>query len=283
MAKRKRENRPDIYAKWIKEGYGHGIGKEYKPWLTNQDVPSKGRATRMHGIKIDRQHDIFSDKERNYLYILEFADSVKDIREQYPLFTLEQTMAIADESGIEHPKDPFTGENIIMTTDFLITVEKNGRILQLARTIKSPEELDEFRQIEKFEIERRYWLMKGVDWGIVTENEIDETFASNIGIVRPFIKLDGISYFENLSPQYIEKIKNTFREMLIGREINVREVGSDFDDKMMLKPGTSISLFKHLIITKQIKIDLFKKLNIDVPMDISAGDIGFTEQGVESI
>lgn len=283
MAKRKRENRLDIYAKWIKEGYGQGIGEEYKPWLTNQDVPSKGRATRMHGIKIDRQHDIFSDKERNYLYILEFADSVKDIREQYPLFTLEQTMAIANESGIEHPKDPFTCENIIMTTDFLITVEKNGRILQLARTIKSPEELDDFRQIEKFEIERRYWLMKGIDWGIVTENEIDETLASNIGIVRPFMQLDGVSYFENLSAHYIEKIKNTFRDMLIGPQINVREVGSDFDDKMMLKPGTSISLFKHLVITKQIKIDLFKKLNIDSPMDISAGDIGVTERGVESI
>jgi hypothetical protein len=46
MAKRNRENRPDKYEKWIKEGYGQGIGKEYKPWLTIQDVPLKGRATR---------------------------------------------------------------------------------------------------------------------------------------------------------------------------------------------------------------------------------------------
>lgn len=43
MAKRKRENRPEIYAKWLKEGYGQGIEKDYKPWLTNQDVPLKGR------------------------------------------------------------------------------------------------------------------------------------------------------------------------------------------------------------------------------------------------
>jgi hypothetical protein len=59
MAKRNRENRPDKYEKWIKEGYGQGIGMDYKPWLTIQDVPSKGRVTRLHGIKIDRQHDVF--------------------------------------------------------------------------------------------------------------------------------------------------------------------------------------------------------------------------------
>lgn len=65
MAKRNRESKPEIYAKWIKEGYGQGIGIDYKPWLTNQDVPSRGRATRLHGIKVDRQHDVFSDKEKS--------------------------------------------------------------------------------------------------------------------------------------------------------------------------------------------------------------------------
>nr|WP_244648348.1 TnsA endonuclease N-terminal domain-containing protein [Ruminiclostridium herbifermentans] len=67
-------------------------------------------------------------------------------------------MVISDELGIEHPKDPVTGENIIMTTDFLITIEKNDQLLQLARTLKNPKELDNYRQIEKFEIERRYCI-----------------------------------------------------------------------------------------------------------------------------
>lgn len=51
MAKRKRENRPDIYAKWIKEGYGQGIGKEYKPWITVHDFPSNGFISRAPGWK----------------------------------------------------------------------------------------------------------------------------------------------------------------------------------------------------------------------------------------
>lgn len=60
----------------------------------------------------------------------------------------------------------------------------------MSRTIKSPEELDDYRHIEKFEIERRYWHMKCINSGIVTENEIDDIFATNIHNVRSFLKLE---------------------------------------------------------------------------------------------
>lgn len=36
MAKRKRSS---SYEKKMKEGYGQGIGIDYKPWITIQDVP----------------------------------------------------------------------------------------------------------------------------------------------------------------------------------------------------------------------------------------------------
>lgn len=38
--------------------------------------------------------------ERNYFYILEYSDIVEDIREQYPLMPIEDTLLIADELGI---------------------------------------------------------------------------------------------------------------------------------------------------------------------------------------
>ena len=47
-------------------------GKEYKPAITIQDVPSLGRSTRIHGIKTGRQHEFLSDMERNYFHILNF-------------------------------------------------------------------------------------------------------------------------------------------------------------------------------------------------------------------
>ncbi|SHK23359.1 TnsA endonuclease N terminal [Geosporobacter subterraneus DSM 17957] len=60
----------------------------------------------------------------------------------------------------------------------------------LARTIKSVDNLNSQRQMEKFEIERCYWKMKDIDWGIVTEKEIDKNLTDNIGLVRPFYSLD---------------------------------------------------------------------------------------------
>jgi hypothetical protein len=92
--------------------------------------------------------------ERNYFYILEYSDNVKDIREQFPLLPQEDTIDIADELGLRHPKNPETGEDIVMTTDFLITVSTSDGIKEVARTIKSKDDLLDKRIIEKFEIER---------------------------------------------------------------------------------------------------------------------------------
>lgn len=74
MPKRKRIKNIE---KMIKEGYGSGIGSDYKPWIKIQDVPSYGRATRVKGIKTNRQHEFLSDMERDYFYILEYSDNIK--------------------------------------------------------------------------------------------------------------------------------------------------------------------------------------------------------------
>ncbi|WP_233882598.1 hypothetical protein [Brevibacillus laterosporus] len=85
MTKRKRETSISQIEKRIKEGRGQGYGREYIPWLLIQDVPSSGRATRIHGWKTNRFHHVHSDLERSYFYILEWSDIVTDIREQFPL------------------------------------------------------------------------------------------------------------------------------------------------------------------------------------------------------
>lgn len=98
MSKRTRTSKVE---KWIKEGRDSGVGADYKPWLNIKDVSSLGRSTRLKGIKTGRQHEFLSDLERNYFYLTEFSDFIVDIREQYPLLQLEETLVIADELGIK--------------------------------------------------------------------------------------------------------------------------------------------------------------------------------------
>ena len=202
MSKRARTSKIE---KWIKEGRGSGIGSEYKPWLNIQDVSSKGRSTRLRGIKTNRQHEFLSDLERNYFYLTEYSDFVVDIREQFPLLPLEETIVIADELGLKHPTDPKTHEPIVMTTDFLLTVEKGEGLVELARTIKMKDELLKARVIKKFEIERVYWERRQIDWGIVTELEIPKEMARNISVKRHFIPSKIPNIFSNSYRYMIER------------------------------------------------------------------------------
>ncbi len=138
MSKRTRKSKVE---KWIEEGRGSGIGTDYKPLLNIQDVSSLGRSIRLKCIKTNRQHEFLLDLERNYFYLIEYSDFFVDIREKFPLLPLEETIVIADELGLKHLTDPKMNEPIVMTTDFLLTVDKDEGLVELARTIKMKDEL----------------------------------------------------------------------------------------------------------------------------------------------
>ena len=268
MAKRKRGFTDDKYAKKLKEGRGSGHGSDYKPWITIQDVPSNGRSTRLRGITVNRQHEFLSDMERNYFLIVEFSDRVKDIKEQYPLLPREETIEISNMLGIKHPTDPNTLVPIVMTTDFFLTAVKDGKLVRLARTIKSKNDLENTRQLEKFEIERVYWERRGIDWGIVTEAEIDKVFAHNVMSVHKFKNISDKVGFDKLSDIQINKFINNYIKRLNG-ESTIREISDKFDDDMLLETGSGLTLFKHLIINHLIEIDMTIKLNTERKIEIS--------------
>lgn len=269
MAKRKRILNIN---KMIKEGRGQGRGVEYKPWIKIQDVPSLGRATRLKGIKTGRQHEFLSDMETNYFYILEYAENVIDIREQYPLLPLEETILIANELGIEHPKNPETGEFIVMTTDFFITMMKGKELCEVARTIKSKDDLINKRIIEKFEIERVYWKKRNIDWGIVTENEINKTVSHNISFSHSYNDIRNLDCFYEIGVNELQDLIYEFIKRIIDVNKKMREICNQFDNDMGLIKGSGLSIFKYLIINRIIKIDLTKRIDINSRILISIGE-----------
>ena len=85
----------DAVARFVACGRGQGTGVSYLPWLLVRDVPSKGLSTRIEGWKTGRIHHFLSELELMYYYVLEWSKIVLDIREQYPLLPLEETISIA--------------------------------------------------------------------------------------------------------------------------------------------------------------------------------------------
>ncbi|MEX3715835.1 TnsA endonuclease N-terminal domain-containing protein [Cytobacillus horneckiae] len=260
MSKRTRTSKVE---KWIKEGRGSGIGADYKPWLNIQDVSSLGRSTRLKGIKTKRQHEFLSDLERNYFYLTEYSDFVVDIREQFPLLPLEETIVIADELGLKHPTDPKTNEPVVMTTDFLLTVEKGNGLVELARTIKMKDELLKQRVIEKFEIERVYWERRQIDWGIVTELEIPKEMARNISYIHDYYDIQQYDAFQNMNQQHIEDLAMALLQSILSESKNIREVTNVFDKETHMPLGSGMTLFYYLLAQKIIRVDMLELLNVE--------------------
>src|ERR687884_72384 len=123
MAKRQRHNGQQAQRRRSKEGRGVGTGADYIPYLLIHDVPSIGLASRVWGWKTRRVHHLLSRLELKFFYTLEWRPDVRDIREQFPL-DLDETLAIADQLGLSHPRDRKTKDYVVMTTDFMITIKK---------------------------------------------------------------------------------------------------------------------------------------------------------------
>ncbi|GEN57782.1 transposase [Halolactibacillus alkaliphilus] len=275
MAKRKRMSSTENK---IKKGYGEGQGIDYKPWINIQDVPSLGRATRLKGIKIPRQFEFLSDLERNYFYLLEYSDKVIDIREQYPLLPLDDTLLIAKELGLNHPIDPKTKEPIVMTTDFLVTMHNGTANMHVARTLKYKDELMTERTLEKFEIERVYWEKREIDWGIVTEGEVSKVMATNIAFVHSYIRLNDIEGFDQLTSVEIDEMVVYFVQRLMAEDQSVKQIARIYERDFGMPSGSGLALFKHLIITKTIKIDLLSKLNVEDIVQVKSIQQDFSEK-----
>ncbi|XWK90298.1 MAG: hypothetical protein U7127_09685 [Phormidium sp.] len=136
MAHRRRRIDQDSIESMISEGFGQGTLINYKPWLQVRDLPSSGVCSRVKGWTTGRVHEFFSQNELRYFYLLDWSMVVVDIREQYPLLPLEETLLLAKELGISHPANPRTQKPIAMTTDFAITIRQSVGVTQQARTIK---------------------------------------------------------------------------------------------------------------------------------------------------
>jgi hypothetical protein len=254
MARTKREWTEAKFDRYKKEGRGQGTGKDYVPWIKIQDFPSKGRSHRIPGWKSGRIHHLLSDQEKRTFYLFEWSDIVIDIREQYPLSDLDLALKIADEMNFKYPEDPQHHIPYILTTDFMLTIEREGKLFQVARTVKSTKDLEKQTTVAKLELERRYYQALGIDWGIITEKGISKIFASNLDWIHPTYHLEST---ESADIVELRRIACTLKEKLRRENTTVTNVTTALDKEMNLEAGTALSLFRHLVARKEIIVDMF--------------------------
>lgn len=221
-----------------KERRGQGFGKDYKPFLTIRDVPSKGRVHRRPALTHNRIVHLLSDLELAAFLLFDWSSSVTDIREQFPL-NPESTIDIAKRLGIRHPA--YKGVIQVMTTDFLIDLELDGQLRNQAVSVKYSEDLENQRTLEKHELERRFWENEGVDWYVFTEQDVPVTTVKNIRWLAPHMHSYDLGDEERIGT--FERIAKAFDG---NPEEKLPVVLKELDEKFDQAPGTHLQYFRHL-------------------------------------
>lgn len=186
----------DDITRWKAQGLGLGEGAHYKPWIDVRCFSSRGRMSRRLGATTRRVHHLFSDNESFFFLLADHASGVVDIREQFPLLPESATQDTARLLGIRHPRYPGSSTPTVMTTDFLLTmISETGAYSFAAYCIKSADELHGRSRktvLAKLEIERRYWLHRGIPWYLFTSDEFDKTVIDNLEWLSYFMVEDDV-------------------------------------------------------------------------------------------
>lgn len=240
------------YKKFLNEGRGQGIGKDYTPWTKTHEFSSMGRATRILGVKTGRIHHFHSDQQLKAFLIFEWSDRVVDIRESFPLLDVQAVIDDHDDLRFDKFCNKETGEQMVITTNFVLTVkDADGSETDVARTIKNSTELTKRITFEKLEIERRYWRAKGIAWKVVTDKQLPKQLAKNIEWVRDTLleqEDDGVEK-EALA---VILHKNLF----VNPDIVLKDLFRHFDKTEGVPKGTGLYLFRYLIAKKEIRIEM---------------------------
>lgn len=242
MARHQRRFTEKVLRRWIKQGRGQGIYVNYLPWLTIRDVKSHGLRTRIYGVTVPRIHHLMSKIELSLFYHMEFRNDVLDIREQFPLFPQEETFALADALGVAHPRDPISKFPIVMTTDLLVTVMRGDALLDEAWCVKPAAALKDARVIEKLEIERQYWLRRGVSWFVFTEQDFSPAYRTNLEVFHPSLRADAL---QPLEPVVINRVCQLLIAAVHPKAI-LAHITTRIDDDLDLSPGTALKIARFL-------------------------------------
>jgi hypothetical protein len=264
MAKRQYSFDEEKIQKFVKERRGQGHGSNYRPWLTVQDVSSLGRSTRIHSTKTQREHHLLSDLETFMFLIVEWSERVTDIREQFPL-NRDDTRRIALEMGVQHPIDPHSRCDIVMTTDFLLDISTPEGTIEVARSVKPTCELGKKRILEKQEIEHRYWNAKHVAWGIVTEQDLPRHRVENLRWLHEFQSLEGLvtpysGYWNDRTEQFLACLSGA-------TGISIQQFFQHLVSNYGFATGEGLTVLRYLASKKIISFSLSEKFEVSFPID----------------
>lgn len=195
---------PIVLKRFEKRKRGTGIYAEFSGWhqVTRSDPSSHGQSS-IIPFK-DRQHDLLSVGEKvGFLFsmMLRLRPNGRDLLEQFPLsldsalheltrYTVKTghslfpgTVQLAEKLSIKHPVTTGEGETVewIPSTDLIVVeMQDSGEWKMIAVSVKDDFDRSKKRMIELLRLEREYWVVRNVEWLLITPEQYDLRVARTL-------------------------------------------------------------------------------------------------------
>jgi hypothetical protein len=168
----------------IKRGRGIGQGTTYKSLFNVRDVPSRGNAHVIQGIKIPRRFHLLSDLEATHFLLRERDPKVLDIRENFPIFDIDWTMEACARIGIRHPYQD--GHPFPFTLDFVLTESANREVADRVESIKTPADAADNKVRTRLTVEANWCRIRPkVPYALIdTSAYVDKQLLSMLTFMR---------------------------------------------------------------------------------------------------
>lgn len=243
--------------RWLREGRGSGEGQTYIPWLQEGDVPPEmGHLERVPCSKSGRMAITFSTIELWARLYFDARKAVIGIEEQYPL-DRETTRRIARGLAIQHPRDPRSHVDIVITTDLVVRVRTaDGRVVRLPRSCKAHDSIADYNDAEHAEIERRFWAEQGVEWKLITNSPkcMTPQLIHNLDTLKKHRftpeQQPYVGYFERLCDDFVAHVSRNARDISLG------DLAKQFGAYRGLSPGDAPAVALFLLHQERLRGDL---------------------------
>jgi len=223
--------------------------KKYKPLFTVVDFSSIGFRTMFDSWIVHRIVHPVSALEYHGLLMFHAPDSgVVNISEQVALEP-SITQEIARALGLKHPAH--RGEDVIMSSDFVVTFERaGGRLERQAFSLKREQDITP-RVLEKFAIEFAYWRSRKIILSFILDTKLPRQLIDNVELIMEFYDPDRLP----CDRRVIDLVGKWIISHLVTKDA-LRNVCSQCDRTLGLARGTALAVTYHLTATRVIPLNL---------------------------
>lgn len=257
--------------RWVKKYKEKWDAGEPESFTSVADVPSKGRAHENPDIENSNiNHVQHSDIEYKYKTLASFNPNTKNIMTQFPLVDFDNeiipqspTMEIEQQFDIKPAKFSNSNTSWVYTEDIVLSLTDDTIEYNLARTIKTLEDLTFLKEDSKKEkdkkkrtwqklmVQQAFFKKLDIDWKIITEKSINQTIIDNLTRMQQYLK-------QTMDDEIYDMVETYFKAECkrVKTQIELQELLYNVSNYSQLPYEDTTSAFWQLGWNKRIKFDL---------------------------